>query len=316
MDYVPFHQLGGRSNIIVDGYPADGTVLTLSHWPGAGTPEDLADDLSTQIALRYLDRPDLAVHADAVSNNHFDEDGLCGIYSLLHPDEARSRRETLIDIASAGDFGTFRSRDAARAALTIMAYADEDRSPLASSVFRAPYPEQAATLYGEMLVLLPDIIDHPDRFKDLWREGEAHIERTNAALASGAIRIRERPDIDLAIVEVDKGDGPDIGEEWSAGAHPWAIHNATQRHRVLVTDGTRHVVRYRYETWVAFKSRPTLPRVDLAPLASELSALENDTTWTFDDIDGMTPALHTPANAHSAISSSEFIQRVEAFLTA
>ncbi|MGH2829107.1 MAG: DUF6687 family protein [Actinomycetota bacterium] len=83
MRYIPWDDLDGRPSIVVDGYPAEGTVLTLSHWRGAGTPEELADDLSTQIAFRYLDRPDLAVVADAVSNNHFDEvvDAVAGFLS-------------------------------------------------------------------------------------------------------------------------------------------------------------------------------------------------------------------------------------------
>ena len=116
MRYVPWDELKGRPNIIVDGYPADGTLITLSHWRGSGSPEELADDLSTQIAFRYLDRPDLKVDAELVSNNHFDEDGLAGIYAILHPDEALAHRERIIDVASAGDFGVFTDRGAARRA--------------------------------------------------------------------------------------------------------------------------------------------------------------------------------------------------------
>src|SRR5438309_948341 len=104
MRYVAWDELGGRANVIVDGYGTEGTVLTLSHWPGSGTPEALADDLSTQIAFRYLDDPSFHVDADAVSNNHFDEDGLCGIFALVHPHEALEQRTLLIDVASAGDF--------------------------------------------------------------------------------------------------------------------------------------------------------------------------------------------------------------------
>src|ERR1700741_2614798 len=126
MRYVPWDDLHGGPNIIVDGYPAEGTLITLSHWVGSGSPEEIADDLSTQIAFRYLDRPDLHVAADAVSNNHFDEDGLSGIYAILHPSEALDRRAQIIDVASAGDFGVFDSRDAARVAFVLMSYSDEE----------------------------------------------------------------------------------------------------------------------------------------------------------------------------------------------
>ena len=76
-------------------------------------------DTSTAIVFNYLDRPDLHVPADVVSTNHFNEDGLIGIYALLEPEAAASRRDLLIDVAQAGDFGVFRSRRAARIAFAV-----------------------------------------------------------------------------------------------------------------------------------------------------------------------------------------------------
>jgi len=92
MRYVPYDDLGDAPNVIVDGAPAPSTVLVLSHWPGNRTPAPLKDDLSAQIVFRYLDRPDLRVDAEVVSNNHFDEDGLVSVWAMIHPEEARSRR--------------------------------------------------------------------------------------------------------------------------------------------------------------------------------------------------------------------------------
>lgn len=314
MKYVPWDELGGMPNVIVDGYPTKGTVLTLSHWPGAGTPEQLADDLSTQIVFRFLDRPDMAVDAQAVSNNHFDEDGLCGTFAMIDPDGAQQRRDMLIDIASAGDFGTYRMLDAARVALALSAYADEDHSPLSGEVFELPYPQQSAALYRELLGKLPEMIDHIDRFKDLWMEPAARLARDEARIASGAIQIDELPEIDLAVVTVPAEDGEDEGDEWSGGAHPYAIHNATRRKRILVTDGRRHVVRYRYETWVVYTSEPQLPRVDLAPLAKQLNEREQNGTWSYDGNDSITPALHLRAGTESSLGASDFRTAVEAFL--
>lgn len=57
MRFAAYHQLGDRPNLVVDGAPNQATVLTLSHWPSAGTPTALADDLSAQIVFRYLDAP-------------------------------------------------------------------------------------------------------------------------------------------------------------------------------------------------------------------------------------------------------------------
>ena len=82
-----------------DGRLGEYLAITLSHWRRSGTPADLMADTSTAIVFNYLDRPDLHVPADVVSNNHFDEDGLVGIYALLEPEAAASRRDLLIDVA-------------------------------------------------------------------------------------------------------------------------------------------------------------------------------------------------------------------------
>ena len=107
MRFVPYEALGDLSNIIVDGSANAHTVLTLSHWPASGTPAALSGDTSTAIVFNYLEAPAFHVEAAAVSNNHFDEDGLLGIFALLTPDEALKRRDLMLDVASAGDFGTY-----------------------------------------------------------------------------------------------------------------------------------------------------------------------------------------------------------------
>jgi hypothetical protein len=319
--YAPYDELTGRPNIVVDGYPAEGTVLTLSHWRGSGSPEELAADLSTQIAFRYLDRPDLRVEAELVSNNHFDEDGLCGIYAVLNPEEALARRALLEDVAAAGDFGTFRDRAAARIAFALGAYADEDRSPLAAEVFAAPYPKQSAALYSELLERLPELLDDPDRFRALWEDADARLQRDGERIASGEIRIEERPEIDLAIVTVPEGSddedpGTVEGGEWSGGCHPFAIHNATERHRILIVSGRRYLLRYRYETWVRYVSRRTMPRVDLTPLAATLTERETRGRWTFDDIENITPSLRLSGADSSDVGPEEFVKAAVGFLAA
>ena len=36
--FVPYHELGDRPNVVVDGAAAPSTVLTLSHWPSLSPP--------------------------------------------------------------------------------------------------------------------------------------------------------------------------------------------------------------------------------------------------------------------------------------
>src|SRR5262249_20711095 len=158
MQFVPYDQASSVPNVIVDGASTRNTLLTLSHWPKSGTPIELKRDTSAEIAFAYLDSPRFPVAADAVSNNHFDEDGLVGIFALLDPKAAQHHRGLLVDAAQAGDFGIFERRDAARIAFTLSAFADPQTSPLPKRIFDLPYPGMAAALYVELLGVLPQLL--------------------------------------------------------------------------------------------------------------------------------------------------------------
>jgi len=134
--YIPYDELGDRPNSIVDGAANANTRITLSHWPDNPTPEILKDDLSTQIVFRYLDRSEAWIQADAVSNNHFDEDGLVGIFNLINPDHAQRHRLLLIDVAAAGDFGIYRFREAARTTFVLSTFAAPELSQAIESLIQ------------------------------------------------------------------------------------------------------------------------------------------------------------------------------------
>jgi hypothetical protein len=303
--YVPYEALDGVPNVIVDGSAQADTVLTLSHWPASPTPTVLQDDLSVQIAFHYLDRPDHHVTAEAISNNHLDQDGLGSMYALVDPEGATARREQVIDVARAGDFATFSMRDSARIAWTI--------AELAGGATGAGYPE--------LLELLPDLLDHPDRYREHWADEDDHLAATEAGLADGSITIAEQPDLDVAVVTVPA--------HWQArpshrftriGAsvvHPGAIHNATDRFTVVYQQGDRFELVYRYETWVQYTSRRPRARADLTPLAEELTADEpGEARWTFDGVGDLEPALRLTGADASAIAPQPFLERVSAFLRA
>ncbi len=134
--YVPYAEAAQRPNIVVDGAANESSVLTLSHWPKSGTPWPLKADTSVGVVFNYLDAP--AWHRDVppVTNNHFDEDGLIGLYCLIEPEHALTRRALLIDASSAGDFSVCRSREAARIAFAISRLADPKLSPWGAESFR------------------------------------------------------------------------------------------------------------------------------------------------------------------------------------
>lgn len=303
MEYRPYGELRDVPHLVVDGSAQPGTRLTLSHWPGADCPEPLRADLSAEIACNYLDRPDLQVDVGFVTNNHFDQDGLIGVFALTRPDDALAHRDRLVDIARAGDFSHFHDRDAARAAIAIAA--------LGAAADGDPYPA--------LLTEVPRLATDVDAYRPLWAEEDAHITETEHAIAAGTVTITEEPGLDLAIVRV-----PD---DWhdrtvhrfattaTGAAHPYAVHNATDRFVVLTLGGGPPELRDRYETWVHLVSRRPRPRVDLTDLAAELTAAEPSGRWVFDGVDALSPALHFEGTT-SAIDDETFVTAVRGALTA
>ncbi len=303
MRFVPYEELDGIPNVIVDGSAHPDTVLTLSHWPGSPTPVALREDLSAQIAFRYLDEPGYHVKASAVSNNHLDQDGLTSVYALTDPGGATARRDQVIDVARAGDFGTFVERDSARIAWTI-----------ANLAFG-----EAGEGYPELLAMLPDLLDHPDCYHEHWIEEDAHLSATESAIASGLVTIEEFPELDLAVVTVPEGWNERTVHRFTTSVnkavHPAAVHNTIDSFALLYRQGNRYEFQYRYETWIQYVSRHPRPRVDLAPLAEELTAAEPETAcWRFDGADAIAPSLHLDGADASVIDPPAFLERLIAFL--
>jgi hypothetical protein len=94
-------------------------------------------------------------------------------------------------------------------------------------------------------------------------------------------------------------------------AHPYAVGNATDRFVIVTVGADAPDLRYRYETWVHFMSFRPRPRVDLAALADALTAEDSAAgSWTFDGVDGLSPALHHVGGATTSVTDAEFVTRV------
>lgn len=320
LHYVPYGELAGAPSVVVDGSPAEGTVLCLSHWPGMDSPAEFAADLSAEMAFSYLAAFDRHTDAGAVSNNHFDQDGLVGVFALSAPEDALARRDLLVEVARAGDFAVTGSRAAARVSMALSAYADPERSPLEG----LPAADDALTavLYVELLGRLTELCDRPGRFRALWAEEDEVLTASEVALASGAVTITEVPDVDLAVVTVPEqaptGGGHRFAGQWVAGLHPIAVHNATERGAVLTVRGHHYELGYRYESWVQFRTRPVRPRVDLAPLAERLTAAEGDrggtAPWVAGGVSGLIPTLAPAGRRESSLEPAVVRTLVEAHL--
>lgn len=316
MIYKPYQQLDSTPNIIVDGAAGPGTVLTLSHWPHSGTPAALRRDTSTEIVFAYLDAPAMHVHADYASNNHFDEDGLLGIFALIDPAVALRNRGLILDTGSAGDFGVYKQRHAARIAFTISAYADPTLSPLSASVFALPYMEMSAELYRKLLELMPRLIANISEFRALWETEDEKLTASERLIDEGEMTIEEKPELDLAIVHVPAdlaaGKVHRFTRSQMAECHPFAINSRTPCTRLLIIQGQHIQFQYRYETWVQLASRRPPARVDLTALASELNQQETSgARWKFDGVDSISPRLQLEGSAVTSISPEIIQKRLE-----
>jgi len=313
LQYLPYNRLGITPNIIVDSLPVESTLLTLSHWAESGCPPELKADLSAEIVFNFLDSANfesLASTAEAVSTNHFDEDGIVGIYSLLNPEAAQEEKDFLLDIATAGDFGTYKNREAAHVTFVLQAWAQPDKSPLNKTVFRRPYDEVTSILYEELLPRFSNLFQRVHFLEQYWKEEDLLLDWSENAIQNGSIKIEEYPHLDFSIVETPNGkdwaaERPTVSDaRWThCVCHQFAVHNATTSSRILVTDGLRHDFYYRYETWVETVVRKPQQRIDLRKLADKLNRLEGKTIWTAEDIKGIVPHLNFADKVASKLNS-------------
>lgn len=318
LQYEPYQDAEGVPNVVVDGSPNSSTILTISHWPGMPAPPRCPGDTSAQMVFCYLDRgADLHGDASVVTNNHFDQDGLAGIFALVDPSEALRRRSQLEDLAGAGDFAVCTERSSARLSMAIAALGDPDNSSLGD--LPDDYGERCAVLYRWTLDRLPAWLDDLDSCRDLWSEEDAELEAGLAALASGSVGIEEEAALDLAVVTLPADERSSghrfVGRRFS-GLHPMALHAATQRSVILTVDPSgRHELTCRYEGWVQYRSRPVRPRVDLRPLADTLTAAESDgAIWRADPPSDLTPQLHTATERPSALDPPVLVAAVREHL--
>lgn len=293
--FVPFHQVGGRAHVVVDGPASPGSVLGLSHWPDGGVPDHLAADTSAEIVVRYLAADPAGPEVALLTNNHYDEDGLLAAWlALERPGDAE--QAAAVAAAEAGDFRTWTDPRAAWAALTMMAAAERPTTPF-PDVLRALSTATAHDPAGDITIaLLPHVgsmLMEPERYRRLWETAWDAVERDIELIESGAATIDEVAGADLAVIRAPRR------------LHPLAVMPRVGAMRVLsATAGGRHVLEHRYETWVRYVSRPLPPRRDLAAILPALQAMEPaPVRWRFEGVRAPQGRLF-PADANGAPAAS------------
>ncbi len=309
---VPAEELAGRPHVQVDGAALPGTVLSLSHWPGSGTPDALRADTSALIVARYLAAGADGPEVDAISTNHYDEDGLLAIWLLLErPEPGDPARDLAIAAAEAGDFGSWTDPWAPRVAIAAMGMAERGRTPFpeVNRVHaRAGAGDPAGALHRAVLPRVRGLLDDPGRYAMLWRPRWEGITADMDLLDSGGATIEEHEAGDLAVLRTPRP------------LDPMAVHPRTLRTRVLMAtpDGTLSLA-HRYETWVDYVSRPLAPRVDLTPLAARLQGRERGAgRWLFEGVAAITPRLFAAGPdgrpGPTSVSAGELTEALAAFL--
>jgi hypothetical protein len=299
MQYVPYGDaLTGVPNIVVDGRGNDATVLVLSHWPHNRTPRELKADSSTEIVINYLRSPQRETYragAEAVSNNHFDVDGLMSLWSVLNPAAALERAELVVATGECGDFDRWSGERAVKAACALYGLEQRPSSAVRQGLGGIrDYLERTAYLYEQTLPLVPELLDNVDSFEEYWQDEYGRIEAGRELFARGGATVQEFADIDLAVFELPRE------------VHDMALYEQTQCTRVaLVIAEQRYQVRYRYESWVELQSRRVLPRIDLRPFAEFLQTFEgNAGEWSADDPQQTLPRLRLRGPEGGTSSSS------------
>ncbi|KAJ3339800.1 hypothetical protein HDU93_007799 [Gonapodya sp. JEL0774] len=277
-----------------------------------------------------------------ITNNHFDQDGLCAVTALLEPQWALENRQVLEAVATAGDFlkaiGT--DRRALKISITIATCARiypslaTAPSALPHDVFLGPRPDVVGKLYTSLSRLLPDMLSSidSDRWRTYWQSEIVTIDSVSLSLAS--CQISRLPHLDLAIIHLDS----ELNAFQPCYPYTVAINShlaygasntggSPDCYRVLIGWRGEWSLYYRYESRIIHHTTTPLPRLPLWPLRDRLAALETlasdssslsttapstATVWSCDDIERVTPVLRVSAG-RSRLTWDEMCKVVVAF---
>lgn len=326
LGFEAYEALSERPHVMVDGAARASSVLTLSHWPASPTPLALARDVSAESVLEYL-RAAKSIGAgvsrrggglrralrggalaEAVTNDHFDEDGLMSVYALVDPEVALAHSELLVAVAMCGDFGVVASDVAARISFAVVPLAEAEAGSGSGTSER----------YEAVLPRLGELLQFPDRFERYWGAEAEHLAAGRAALAGGEVEIAEHSDLDLAVVSrtaAGLSGARVLGVSGGLPVHPGVVHSVTKASRILAFDMQWCELYLRYEGWVRTVSRRVPLRPDLAPLAERLSAEEpSGVAWAANGIGATVGRLRPGGDGRSELHPAVILGVVRTYL--
>ncbi|MEJ8801634.1 DUF6687 family protein [Pontibacter sp. H249] len=284
--YLPFTELKKNKAIVVDSAHPNGFML--SHWKGAPTPASIKDDTSAAIVLNAMRQNLPELEQPYVTANHFDIDGFVGVWALLNPEKALENEELLRQMALIGDFRELDlNHPLAGEALKLVCWINAKERELFYRPFEADEMEekevqQCTQKFNYFLREFGQVLQDPDWEKGAWEDEVASVLLGYRDMYKPTTKITRKPEIGLVIIETPHP------------IHYYALFSRTQGFDMVLScyERNRYELEYKYTTWVDIASRPTLPRINMAPLAQKLNQLEQSGhRWTYDSITETGPIL-------------------------
>lgn len=313
--YVPVHEARGTAHVIVDSLPVAGTVLTLSHWPGAINPIKIESDTSTGIVLDFLSQGGRPSDVGPCTAVHFDIDGLLALHLAIRGC-ADLDVPFVRDLARAGDFRIAATPRSRRGAFAL----DSATVAISRSNTLPEGPVGTATVYRQLLTWLDEHMEELQAgtlAAHHWAVREGHYERSAALLESNCVSWHRLAGATVQAIEVHADDesspvldshvGPYLGLD------EYALHERCRSLAVLVSRKGRHRLAQRYESWVQGSDPSWACRRDLAPLCTYLRARDPAGDWRYGGVYHPFAQLETGPQGISSISTKRLHALIEHF---
>jgi hypothetical protein len=284
--FIPFSELKHTKAIIIDSNHPNGLVL--SHWRGAPTPAGLRDDTSAGIVLNALRLHVAGLELPYVTANHFDIDGFIGVWSLLNPEPALEQEELLRQMALIGDFRELNlNHPLAGEALKLVCWLNAKEKELFWPPFGAESLPESEVLvchkkFKYFLRSFTQVLQDPDWERGVWEDEVGDALLGYREIFSPKTQLKRYPELGLIVIQTPNP------------VHYYGLFSRTIGFDIVLAcyDENKYELEYKYTTWIDLVSRPTLPRISMAPLADKLNQLEKSgRTWTYDAITETGPIL-------------------------
>lgn len=280
--FIPFHQIGDKEVIVVDGLHPRGLIL--SHWKGANIHSTITADTSGEIVINAIQKNFPGIDNPLISATHFDIDGFVGVWALFEPELAMEYSSVLNQMATIGDFRELNlNKEGADEALKLVCYINA----VEKEKFYVPFGEAdeiklCVDKFNYFIPHFKEVLLNPNSVKSAWEAEYLQVIRDYKKIDGGKYPLNNYEDIGLQCVHAKEP------------MHYYGLFSKSEGFDILMSiyPHNRYEVEYKYTTWVDITSRPTLPRISFKPLVNQLNILEQGNyKWHADGVTDTGPIL-------------------------